>query len=106
MDILARELTIEGDEYIALGTRSDYLPLYRRMEEGYYGVRMIYFALLKWVAPDRIGEEETLTEKQVEERYGLLMDTRPRPVSPEAANDAAQDLPLARMQGGREREWD
>ena len=94
MDIMIRELTIGGDEFIAIGIDPHFLPVYKLAAGGYYATKMTWWALSKFVWPDRIGAEEIVTEDTIEDRYGLLMDAAPRPVRPH--DREAPELPLHR----------
>ena len=81
MDILVKELRIRRENFLAIGTDPDYMPVYRRFALGYTGTDMIWWSLTRFVPMTDIseGETETMAPKAILAKYGALWDDAPRP---------------------------
>ena len=78
---LVADITIRGQDYVAIGHVEGDMPVYRRLADGYEYAGMNYPSLTKWVwAPDMVlGEARESSVEEIEEKYGVLYADAPEP---------------------------
>ena len=94
MRMIVRELGIEGESFLAIGLDPAYLPIYKRLRNGYEPTEARWPSLSKFVLLESVGEQWQMNEKEIFDRYGPLWGERSEPTSPHRALSRA--LPLMR----------